>query len=104
MKPERRTRISGIEPISELLAPTLKRMGVHGAVRDVQIGDIFAEVVGVALAPHCRALRVEHGALVVACVNPALAQQLHLEKIRIISQVNLRLGGEAIKRLRFASS
>jgi len=104
MKVERRTRISGIEPISDLLTPTLKRMGIQAAVRDVQIGDVFAEVVGSALAPHCHALRVEHGALVVACVNPALAQQLHLEKARILSEVNLRLGGEVVKRLRFASN
>ena len=104
MKPERRRKSSGIAPLSELLEPTLKRMGIHGAVRDVQIGDVFSEVVGVALAPHCRALRVEHGALVISCVNPALAQQLHLEKTRIINEVNLRLGSEVVKRLRFASS
>lgn len=104
MRVERRTKIKGLEPLSELLAPTLKRMGIQGAVRDVQIGDVFSEVVGSALSPHCRALRVEHGALVVACVNPALAQQLHLEKTRILSEVNLRLGGDVVKRLRFASS
>jgi hypothetical protein len=104
LRPERRGKTTGIEPLAELLEPALKRMGIHGAVRDVQIGDVFADVVGAALAPHCRALRVEHGALVVACVNPALAQQLHLEKTRIISEVNLRLGSETVKRLRFATS
>lgn len=94
----------GMSPLADLLSPTLKRMGIHGAIRDLQVADVFAEVVGPALAPHCRALRISRGVLVVDCANPALAQQLHLESERIVPALNERLGGELIKRMRFSNS
>jgi predicted nucleic acid-binding Zn ribbon protein len=93
-----------MSPLSELLSPTLKRMGIHGAVRDVQVAEVFAEVVGPALAPHCKALRISRGALVIFCANPALAQQLHLESERIVPAVNQGLGADLVTKLRFASS
>ena len=94
----------GMSPLGDLLSPTLKRMGIHGAIRDLQVAEVFAEVVGPALAPHCKALRISRGVLVVDCANPALAQQLHLESERIIPAINERLGGELIKRMRFATA
>lgn len=68
------------------------------------MADVFAEVVGPALAPHCKALRITRGVLVVDCANPALAQQLHLESERIIPAINEAMGSELVKKMRFANS
>jgi hypothetical protein len=103
MKRKRRDGGSGMSSLGDLIAPALKRMGIHGAIRDAQIEDVFAEVVGPALSGHCRALRIEHGALVVACANSALSQQLHMEATKIIDQVNQKMGAELVKRMRFSS-
>ena len=89
--------------LSDLIEPALKKMGVSGQVRDAQIVDVFAEVVGPALAPMCRALRLERKALVISVANPALAHQLHIEAPRIIAGMNQRLGADLVSRLRFGS-
>jgi predicted nucleic acid-binding Zn ribbon protein len=89
--------------ISELFEPALRRMGVRRAVRQVQVQDAFAEVVGPAVAPLCRALSLERGALLVATAHTALSQQLQMEGPRIIAALNARVGEGTVKRLRFTA-
>ena len=89
------------EDLRTLLEPTLRSMGVRGQVRDAQVVDAFAEVVGAALAGHCRAQRMERDTLVVGTTNTALAHQLHLDSLRVIDGMNQRLGTGVVKRLRF---
>jgi predicted nucleic acid-binding Zn ribbon protein len=87
--------------ISDLFEPALRRMGVRRAVREVQVQDAFAEVVGPAVTPLCRALSLDRGALLVATAHTALAHQLQLEAPRIIHALNQRVGEGTVKRLRF---
>ena len=89
--------------ISELFEPALRRMGIRRAVREVQLQDAFAEVVGPAVAPLCRALSLDRGALLVATAHSALAHQLQLEAPRIIHALNRRVGEGTVKRLRFTA-
>jgi predicted nucleic acid-binding Zn ribbon protein len=89
--------------ISELFDPALRRMGIRRAVREVQVQEAFAEVVGPAVAPLCRALSVERGALLVGTVHTALAQQLQMDAPRIIAALNQRVGDGTVKRLRFTA-
>lgn len=95
--------MSDEQRISELFDPALRRMGVRRAVREAQIQDVFAKVVGPALAPLCRAQSLDRGALLVATVHTALAHQLQLEAPRIIAALNARVGEGAVKRLRFTA-
>jgi hypothetical protein len=87
--------------VSDILDPALRRMGIRRAVREAQLQDIFATVVGPALAPLCRAISLDRGALLIATVNSALAQQLQMESPGIIRSLNLRVGEGTVKRLRF---
>jgi predicted nucleic acid-binding Zn ribbon protein len=89
--------------ISDLFDPALRRMGVRRAVREAQVQDAFAEVVGPAVAPLCRAQSLERGALLVATVHTALAHQLQLEAPRIIAALNAKVGEGTVKRLRFTA-
>ena len=89
--------------VSDLFDPALRRLGVRRAVREVQVQDAFAEVVGPAVAPLCRALTLDRGALLIATAHTALSHQLQLEAPRIIHALNERVGPGTVKRLRFTA-
>jgi hypothetical protein len=89
--------------LSDLFEPALRRMGVRRAVRDAQLQEAFAEVVGPAVSGLCRAISLDRGALLVATAHSALAQQLQMDGPRIISSLNARVGAGTVKRLRFTA-
>jgi hypothetical protein len=89
--------------IGDLLDPALKRLGVRTRVREEQLRTVLADVVGPALAPMCRAIALERGALLIATSNSALAHQLQLESVKLIAALNGALGTEAVRRLRFTA-
>ena len=92
-----------MERLSDLVDPALRGLGVRGRVREVQVRDVFAEVVGPALSSMCRAVSLERGVLLVAVANTSLSHQLHLDSVRLIAQLNERLGAVAVRRLRFTA-
>ncbi|MGO8687973.1 MAG: DUF721 domain-containing protein [Candidatus Dormibacteria bacterium] len=89
--------------IADVLGPALRRLGVQREVREVQLREAFAEVVGPAVAPLCAALSLQRGTVLVATRSGALAQQLQLEMPAIVRALNSRLGVEEVKRLRFTA-
>ena len=91
------------ERVSNLVDDALKKLGIRGAVRSVRASDTFAEIVGAAIAPHCKAVNLERGVLMIATDNSALAHQLQLESARIIESMNEKLGGEVVKKFRFTT-
>jgi predicted nucleic acid-binding Zn ribbon protein len=92
-----------MERLSELIDPALRGLGVRGRVREVQVRDIFNEVVGPALAPMCRAITLERGVLLVGVANTSLSHQLHIDSVRLVALLNERLGAAAVRRLRFTT-
>jgi hypothetical protein len=95
--------MSDEQRISDIFDPALRRMGIRRAVREAQLQDVFAVVVGPALAPLCRAISLDRGALLIGTVNSALAQQLQMESPGIIRSLNARVGDGTVKRLRFTA-
>jgi predicted nucleic acid-binding Zn ribbon protein len=89
--------------IAGLLDSALREMGVRREVREVQLKEAFAAVIGPALAPLCDAISLERGTLLVATRNGALAQQLQLEMPVITAELNRRLGDGQVRRLRFTA-
>jgi predicted nucleic acid-binding Zn ribbon protein len=92
-----------MERLADLIDPALRGLGVRGRVREVQVRDVFAEVVGPALAPMCRAVSLERGVLLVGVANTSLSHQLQLDSARVVSMLNERLGASAVRRLRFTT-
>lgn len=88
--------------LSDLLDPALRGLGIRGRVREEQLRGLLAEAVGPALAPLCRAERLDRGVLLIATANSALAHQLQLESPRLIAALNAGLGSPAVRRLRFS--
>jgi hypothetical protein len=97
-EPERRA-----EHITDIMDAALQRLGVRREVRNVQLQQVFADVVGPAVAPMCRALSLDRGTLLVATRTGALAQQLQMELPTVIAAINQRLGGDQVQRLRFTA-
>lgn len=91
------------ERIADILDPALRSLGVRSRVREERLRLALADIVGPALAPMCRAERLERGALVIATANTALAHQLQLESPRLIDACNEALGTVAVRRLRFCA-
>jgi len=87
--------------IVDLIDPALRALGVRTRVREEQLRTLLAGVVGPALAPMCRAVRLERGALLIATSNSALAHQLQMESPTLIEALNNGLGAQAVHRLRF---
>lgn len=94
---------AGPRHIADVLGTALHGLGVRREVREVQLHQALAEVVGPALAPLCQALSLERGTLLVATRNGALAHQLQLEMPVIVAALNRRLGSDEVKRLRFTA-
>ena len=89
--------------LSELFDPALRRMGIRRAVRQVQVQEAFADVVGPAVSGLCRAVSLDRGALLIATAHSALSQQLQMDAPRIINALNDRVGEGTVKRLRFTA-
>jgi hypothetical protein len=89
--------------LADLIDPALRNLGIRSRVREEQLRALFTDAVGPALAPLCRAVRLERGALLIATSSSALAHQLHLESPRLIDTLNAALGTDAVRRLRFTA-
>ena len=89
--------------VGDLFDGALRKLGVRREVRELQLQEAFAEVVGPTLAPLCRALALERGSLRIATAHSALAHQLQLDAPRLIDALNARIGAGTVKRLRFSA-
>ena len=89
--------------VGDILDPALRGLGVRGQVRDEQLRVLLSDMLGPALSPMCRAIRLERGALLIATSNSALAHQLQLDSPRLISALNQGLNAQAVRRLRFTA-
>ena len=86
--------------MTAIIRDTATKAELVAALRDT---IVLSEAVGPALAPLCRAERLDHGALLIATANTALAHQLQLESTRLIAALNDGLGSPAVRRLRFCA-
>lgn len=94
-------RGDGEKRISEVFDSALRGLEVRREVRELQLREIFALVVGPQAARLCNAVSLERGTLCVATVHTGLAHQLQLDSPQLIAELNRRLGADAVRRLRF---
>lgn len=97
-----RTR-SGLNPLGDLLARSLKEMGLEPKVRERQALAMWAEVVGPQIAAASTARDVRDGVLFVSCKSSAWSNELAFHKSEIVGRLNEAVGGEAIKDIRFSA-
>ena len=91
----------GEQRVSELIDDALRGLEIRPQVREVQLRDAFADVVGTHAAQLCHAVSLERGVLCIATAHSALAHQLRLDGPVLIAALNQRIGANAVQRLRF---
>jgi hypothetical protein len=91
----------GEQRVSELIDDALRGLEIRPQVREVQLREAFADVVGTHAAHLSQAVSLERGVLCIATAHSALAHQLRLDGPVLIAALNQRIGANAVQRLRF---
>jgi hypothetical protein len=88
--------------LSNVLKKVLKTKGWDAKVREHRVFDIWDSEVGGPIAKNARPKSINRGILFVIAKSSVWAQELTLKKPEIIKRLNLKLGGELIKDIKFA--
>jgi predicted nucleic acid-binding Zn ribbon protein len=87
--------------IGEALPRALRSLGISRRTREAQAIYLWPQVIGSHLARESKALRLTGGTLLVTASSPALAHQLHLERMMLIDRLNEAIGASAVREIRF---
>ena len=63
--------------------------------------DVFKEFFGDAGALHAKPLFLKNRTLTVTCSNGAIAQEIRLKQMDIVSKINEKLGANEVDRIRY---
>jgi predicted nucleic acid-binding Zn ribbon protein len=96
-----RSEDSGPVALTDLLIPTLSRLGLKTKARYVQILGAWPPVVGDMVATHTNPTAFARGRLTVETDSPAMGHQLHLQRQTILDGLNQRLGDKVVFDIRF---
>ena len=97
----RRREDHGPQRLSDLMVPTLARMGLKTRARHLQLIGIWPEVVGEHVADTTSVVSFSRGRVMVETESPAMGHQLHLQRQDIIDGINGRLGEAVVSDIRF---
>ena len=86
--------------ISEALVSYLRESGLEQSVLDVQIEQIWPQVMGEMVAKLTRSIEVKNGLLIVHINSAALKAQLFENRFDLIRKLNEAVGAPAIKDCR----
>ncbi|MEA2646641.1 MAG: hypothetical protein QOE92_1724 [Chloroflexota bacterium] len=103
-KPLRRSRRRddpGPERLSDLMVPTLSRLGLRTRARHLQVIGAWSEVVGEAVAEQTAVVAFSRGRVTVETQSPAMGHQLHLQRQEILEGLNRVLEETVVTDLRF---
>jgi predicted nucleic acid-binding Zn ribbon protein len=87
--------------VSELLVPSLARLGLRGRAVEAQVLAAWPEAVGEAVARETHCAGLSRGRLTIESTSSALSHQLLMQKQTIIDTLNLQLGDDLVRDLRF---
>ena len=86
--------------ISEALVDYLRESGLEQSVLDVQIEEIWPQVMGETVRKLTRSIEVKNGMLIVHINSAALKAQLFENRFELIRKLNEAVGAPAIKDCR----
>ena len=86
--------------IGAALPQTLRSLGISRRTREAQALWLWPQLLG-DLARETQAQKLTGGTLWVTASSTALAHQLHLERSRLIEQLNAIIGAPVIREIRF---
>ena len=86
--------------ISEALVSYLRESGLEQSVLDVQIEEIWPQVMGETVAKLTRSIEVKDGLLVVHINSAALKAQLFENRFELVAKLNEAVGANVVKDCR----
>lgn len=99
-RPQSRRRGSKPRAINEVLEGLLKDLGLLARAKEELAALHWRDVVGDFMARHTTVEGARQGTLRVRADNAAIAQELQLMQVDIVSRLNKALGGNYIKRIK----
>ncbi|MFN2463189.1 MAG: DciA family protein [Candidatus Dormibacteria bacterium] len=91
----------GPQELSDLIMPTLARLGLKTKARYLQVLGAWDEVVGEQVAAGARPTYFDRGRLQVETNSPALGHQLQLQAQMIVDKLNEAIGDRVVTNIRF---
>jgi len=92
--------VKGAAAIGDVLVDFLRENGLEQSVLEVQIEDIWPQVMGETVRGMTRSVELRNGLLVVHIQSAALKTQLFENRFELIRKLNEALGAPAIKDCR----
>ena len=92
--------MKGAAAIGDVLVDFLRENGLEQSVLEVQIEDIWPQVMGETVRGMTRSVELRNGLLVVHIQSAALKTQLFENRFELIRKLNEALGAPAIKDCR----
>ena len=93
--------LKNIKPISEILARTIKKLGISARLRESEAASRFSEIVGEKISKHAEVESIKAGQLVVRVKSPVWRQELNFQKQEIIKSLNKAFGEKIVKDIYF---
>ncbi len=85
--------------INKILPQVLKSMNLEDRLKDIQLVQLWPQIVGDKIAQHARAININEATLFVVVDNPVWQAQLFLLKNKIIERFNK--SGANLKDIKF---
>ena len=92
-----------VEQIKKLLDNAVKRAGISRGVTAAIVCDEFTKVIrdyhGAEFLKHIKHASFRGGSLKIKCDEPVVAQNLRMNKIRIMNEINKKIGDKTVREL-----
>jgi predicted nucleic acid-binding Zn ribbon protein len=100
--PERKTRPDHWEGTGDLLPKIMRGLGLAERLRETEVLDAWAKIVGEFIAAHSAPVSLREGVLYVRVLQPALHYELEqISKTAILRKLKQRFGAHIVRDLRF---
>ena len=100
--PEKLPRPDRWHAPADVLPKLLQRLGLKERLRETEVIDAWAKIVGEFIAAHSAPVALREGVLFVRVLQPALHYELEqIAKAGILRKLKQRFGGKTIRDIRF---
>ncbi len=89
------------ESIGDVLRLTIQESNLSGRLDEVKAINLWPVIMGEGMVRQTSRPRVSSGMMVVDVYSAPLRQELNMNRSRIMSMINERLGKEVIRSIRF---
>ena len=100
--PDRAPRPDQFQATADLLPKVMQRLGLKERLRETEVIEAWANIVGSFIAAHSAPVALRDGVLYVRVLQPALHYELEqVSKIDILRKLKQRFGGRTVRDVRF---